>query len=217
MDISRVRINLVLGWMYLLNYFIKTERMFINMIEEEDASPTLRQVYDKNKATLGYIANYTRLFSHRPEVFIAWTNLIGAIREHVDLRRYELVTLAAAKALKSSYCSLAHGAILKEKFYSNEEMNAIAKDYHHASLTEAEIAMMDFAVKIVNDATAVTSEDVNDLRKFGFSDGEIFDIIAITTARCFFSKTLDALGAEPDAIYNQLGNDLRQALTVGRS
>jgi len=34
--------------------------------------------------------------------------------------------------------------------------------------------------------------------------------------RCFFSKTLDALGVQPDASYHELDAALRDALTVGR-
>ena len=34
--------------------------------------------------------------------------------------------------------------------------------------------------------------------------------------RCFFSKTLDALGVRPDASYSGLDPELREALVVGR-
>jgi hypothetical protein len=34
----------------------------------------------------------------------------------MDLRRYELATLAAAMRLRSSYCALAHGKELAERF-----------------------------------------------------------------------------------------------------
>jgi uncharacterized peroxidase-related enzyme len=190
---------------------------FIETIEEKNASPALQQLYEKNKATLGYIANYTRLFSHRPEVMVAWINLVGSIRDHVDQRRYELITLAAAKALKSSYCALAHGAILHQKFYSAEQLGAIVSDYHHASLSAAEITMMSFAEKIVREATCITGKDVDELRSHGFSDAEIFDITTIAAARCFFSKTLDALSADPDPIYHNLEDELKKSLTVGRS
>ena len=190
--------------------------MFIETIKEDKASPALQELYDKNKETLGYIANYTRLFSHRPEVLVAWVNLLKTIRQHTDMRRYELITLAAAKTLKSSYCSLAHGAVLKEKFYPGEDMIAISNDYHHASLSEAEIAMMDFAVKVVRDATAITSYDVQALRDNNFSEAEIFDITAIAAVRCFFSKTLDALAAEPDPIFHNLDDELKASLAVGR-
>ena len=39
---------------------------------------------------------------------------------------------------------------------------------------------------------------------------------AAGAARCFFSKLVDALGAEPDSSFHDLDPTLRQALTVGR-
>jgi hypothetical protein len=57
---------------------------------------------------------------------------------------------------------------------------------------------------------------VGELRELGLSDGEIFEIVAAAAARCFFSKTLDALGVQPDAGYAELEPELRGALVVGR-
>ena len=57
----------------------------------------------------GMTQNLERAFTERPEVFAAWQQLNGAIKAGMDLRRYELVTLAAARRLQSSYCCLAHG------------------------------------------------------------------------------------------------------------
>lgn len=60
--------------------------------------------------------NYERAFEPRPAVYEAWQQLNGAIKAQMDLRRYELATLAAAQRLRSSYCSLAHGTVLAERF-----------------------------------------------------------------------------------------------------
>ncbi len=104
-----------------------------------------------------------------------------------------------------------------KKFCSTEELTRIAQDYQLADLTPAEVAMMAFAEQIVQDATAVTQAHIDTLRQHGFTDTEIFDITTTAAARCFFSKTLDALGAEPDKAYLALDENLRQALTVGRA
>ena len=42
------------------------------------------------------------------------------------------------------------------------------------------------------------------------------DVVLAASARCFFSKTLDALGVLPDASYAALDPDVREALVVGR-
>ena len=42
------------------------------------------------------MTNYERAFADRPDVFAARGQLNGAIKAGMDLRRYELATLAAA-------------------------------------------------------------------------------------------------------------------------
>ena len=111
---------------------------------------------------------------------------------------------------------MAHGAVLRSKFYSPEQVEAIVKDYRNAGLEAGEVAMMAFAEKVSLHAYKVTPEDIDELRTHGFSDAEILDIVLATGARNFFSKVLDAVGAEPDEAYLKLEEGLRQTLTVGR-
>ena len=158
--------------------------------------------------------NYERAFARRPEVYAAWGQLNGAIKAGMDPRRYELATLAAARRLRSSYCCLAHGTILAERF--SEPVAKIAADHRAAGLDETDVAVMDLAEKVVDDATAIGDADLRPLRDLGLSEEEIMDVILAATARCFFSKTLDALGVQPDSTYQELDPGLRQALVVGR-
>jgi uncharacterized peroxidase-related enzyme len=190
---------------------------FINTISESEAIGEVKEMYESEKTTRGYLPNFAKLFSLRPKVMGAWRNLIRSIIENMDTRRYELVTLAAAGKLRSSYCMLAHGSVLKDKFFSPEQLNEIIKIPDSLLLTPVEKAIMRFAENIVVDATSITQKDVDVLRNLGLEDEEIFEIVTVTTARCFFSKTLDALGAEPDKIYLNLDEKLRNSLTVGRS
>ena len=190
---------------------------FIREIPLHEAAPDVRALYDRDRETLGYVANYTKVFAHRPEVYTAWTRLIGAIRSGMDKRRYELITLAAAAHLRSTYCMLAHGTILlRSNLVTPDGLEAIARDYRQAGLSPAEGAMMAFAEKVTLNAHAITAEDVATLRRREFSDTEIFDIAVTAAARCFFSKTLDAVGAVPDDTFRNLDERLRDALTVGR-
>ena len=78
------------------------------------------------------------------------------------------------------------------------------------------MAVMDLAAKVARDATSVTQADVDRLRDLGLSDADVLDVVLAATARCFFSKTLDALDAPADARYNALQPALREAVTVGR-
>ena len=158
--------------------------------------------------------NMERAFAARPEVFAAWQQLNGAIKAGMDLRRYELATLAAARRLRSSYCSLMHGRILRDQF--GAPVADIARDRRSAPLDAVDVAVMDLAERVVDDATSIGDADLRPLRELGLSETEIMDVVLAAAARCFFSKALDALGVLPDAGYRELEPELREALVVGR-
>jgi len=153
--------------------------------------------------------NFERAFSGHEDVYAAWVQLNTAIKSHMDLRRYELATLAAAQRLKSSYCSLAHGKVLVEKF--DEPVAQIVRD--RSGLSDIDRAVMDLAEQVVDDATNV---DTQPLRNLGLTDAEIMDVVLAASARCFFSKTLDGVGVLPDADYAQLPAELLDVLVVGK-
>ena len=189
---------------------------FLETVPEAQASGATADLYATDQATFGYLPNFTRAFSSRPAVYAAWRQLNGAIKSGMDLRRYELTTIAAARRLRSSYCMLAHGSVLLDEFLESDLLRAVAADHRTAGLSEADVAVMDFAEKVADDANSIQLTDIDDLRSVGLSDAEIFDVALAAAARCFFSKTLDAVGVEPDAKYSDLDPKLRDVLTVGR-
>jgi alkylhydroperoxidase family enzyme len=173
---------------------------FIEPVDDEEFAA-------QDRKALGYTPNYNRLFARRPGVYEAWKQLNGAIRSNMELRRYELATIAAAQQLRSSYCSLAHGKVLVEKFGVRPE----------DTLTDEEQAVQELARKVAADALSVTEADYGRLRAFGLGDDEIFDVVLAAAARSFFCKAIDGTGTQPDAEYRELLDaDLREALTVGR-
>lgn len=188
---------------------------FIDTIAPVDAQGSVREMYEQQQGKYGYVPNYAKVFSHRPEIMRLWADLQKGIRRNFDNRRFELVTVAAALAIRSSYCSLAHGQALTQ-FYSADQVREIVNESADGPLTDAERAMMSFASKIAREATRVTAGDVELLKEHGFSDAEIFDIAAAATARTFFAQLCEGLGATPDLTFLDLDEPLRESLTVGR-
>jgi uncharacterized peroxidase-related enzyme len=189
---------------------------FIDTVPEDQATGAVAAMYETDREVFGHLPNLTRGFSLRPDVYAAWRGLNGAVKSNMDLRRYELATVAAATRLRSSYCALAHGSILLDKFMGPEGVKAVVGDHDNAELDEVDTAIVELAEKVAVDATSVTQADVDGLRSLGLSDAEIADVVLAAAVRCFFSKALDGLGIEPDAKYGQLDRDIRDVLTVGR-
>jgi len=188
---------------------------FIETTPPNETTGVARAMLERQHDHYGYVPNYARVFSDRPDVMNLWADLLAGIRRHIEPRRFELVTFAAALELRNSYCALAHGKVLLDRFLSPEEMRALA-DGDASALSEAEAAMLDLARKVIADSSSVTREDVDRLRRAGLREGEIFDVVAAAAARAFFAKLCDALGAEPDSSFMKLDRGLRDRLTVGR-
>lgn len=190
---------------------------FHKTIAEGDAQGLVKDQYEAALKGNGYVPEYVKTFSLRPEVYEAWGKLIRAIRGNMRLRRYELVTFASALALECTYCLVAHAMVLRKNFFTAAEIAAIAQDYRNAGLAPDEVAVMTLAQKIIRKAHEVREEDFAELRGLGLSDEEILDVVLASTARSFFSKTLDATGAVPDEAYQDLGPELLALLSTGRS
>lgn len=186
---------------------------YIQTISDADAQGKLREIYDGDRKNYGYIPNHASLFSERPEVLEAWRAFQGSIRKHLRLRDYELVTMAAAQALHCRYCLLAHGAVLLKNGFTVDDLRAMLTDHHNAGLEPREVAMMDFAKKVAGgSAYQMTQADTDALKAHGFTDAQILDITMTATIRSYFSQTLEALGAQPDAAYDELAAQLGDLL-----
>jgi uncharacterized peroxidase-related enzyme len=189
---------------------------FIELLADDEASGEAAACLDTDRAASGYVPNYSRLVSARPAVYGAWKQLVTAVKGGMDERRYELATVAAARQLRSSYCMLAHGKVLADRFLPPETVAQLARDHHRADLDEVDVAVMDLAAKVAEDATSVTAADVERLRELGLTDDDVFHVVAAAAARSFFTKLTDSLGVAPDAAYGELDPSLRDSLVVGR-
>ena len=188
---------------------------FIETVGEDEAEGATAEWYAADLAEDGYVANSTKAFGHRPAVYAAWRQLGTSIGGAMDPRRYELATVAAARVLRSSYCSLAHGKVLAERFLGPERTIALATGAVEA-LDPPDAEIVRFATLVTREPASVTAQDVERLRALGLSDSEVLDVVLAVAARCFFSTVLEALGFQPDPVFRALDPELREALTVGR-
>jgi uncharacterized peroxidase-related enzyme len=189
---------------------------FIETIPPADADGDVRSMYERQQAAWGFVPNYAKVFCHRPEVMARWGRLLAEIKRPMDPRRFELVTFAAAHALRHTGCSLAHGKALAG-FVGEDAVRALARGKAAQPLTDAELAMAAFARKIALDAASITAADIDVLRSHGLTDAEIFDVVATAAGRAFFTKVLDALGVDAEASFSALSAALKETLVVGRA
>ena len=190
---------------------------FIDTVPLDTATGATAELYRQDLEAGGFVANHTRALSLRPDAVLAFRQLNRAIKKNMSPRRYELVTLAAARALRSSYCMITHGSALRRlEGWNADALAEVARAPEQAGLDAAELAVMAFAEKLSTDATSMTQDDVDGLRSLGLSDEEVLDVAMTASLRNFYSRLLDAVGAQADARYEALEPVVKDALVVGR-
>lgn len=81
----------------------------------------------------------------------------------------------------------------------SELVEAITYDYDKAPLSAQDRAMLDFAIRLTEDATQIRKADLDGLRSVGFDDVAILQITLIAAWFNYINRVADALGIGRDA------------------
>ena len=87
----------------------------MSYLREPAETHQVAALYAAEERGQGYVANFTKVFAHRPEVYAAWKTLSAAVQANMTLERYEVATIAAAQQRGSAYCGLAHARNLAQE------------------------------------------------------------------------------------------------------
>jgi uncharacterized peroxidase-related enzyme len=170
--------------------------MFVRTPPANEANSAL---YSRDVADDGYVANLTRLWAWRPDVFDGFFRLRNLLTEQaaLSLRERAILVCATAANVGDSYCALAWGAKLASETDPTTAAQVVQRK-EAKKLTARERALTIWAGKVALEPNAITATDVDLLRAAGLKDQEIFDVTVFVAFRLAFSTVNDALGARPD-------------------
>lgn len=131
----------------------------------------------------GFIPNVFLTLAHRPDEFRAFFAYHDALMEkpgNLTLAEREMIVVATSAANQCQYCVIAHGAILRIRAKNPLVADQVALNYRKADISARQKAMLDFALKVTNQAYAVSEDDLATLAEHGFDEEDMWDIAAIT-------------------------------------
>jgi uncharacterized peroxidase-related enzyme len=77
-------------------------------------------------------------------------------------------------------------------------VDQIAADYRQAPLGPADCAMLEYAEHLTRAPWSVGAEEIAELRRHGFDDRDIHDIVQIAAYFNYINRVADGLGVEPE-------------------
>jgi len=144
----------------------------------DDIRSRLLAVQEKS----GFIPNVFLTLAHRPDEFRAFFAYHDALMEKdggLTKAEREMIVVATSSANQCQYCVIAHGAILRIRAKNPLIADQIAVNYRKADITPRQRAMLDFAMKVSQQAYLISQADFAELAVHGFSDDDAWDIAAI--------------------------------------
>ena len=100
---------------------------------------------------------------------------------------------------------MAHGAALRVLSKNPYIADQISANYRHADLTPRQRAMLDFAVKITLSSAAIEGADLEELRRHGFGDSDIWDIGAIAAFFNLSNRMANLAAMRPNREFHTMG------------
>jgi uncharacterized peroxidase-related enzyme len=177
------------------------------VVEESDLEEPERKLWAKAVEKLGFVPNVFRAYSWRPERFRAWRAHFESVLAPTDglsAREREMIAVTVSMTNGCLYCLAAHGAGLRTASEDPVEADRITLDYRRVDLPARQRAMLDFAVRITKEPLHCEESDLDGLRKHGFSDEDVWDIIEVASMFNFTNRMALATGMLPNREYHGL-------------
>ena len=170
-----------------------------------DVDARIAEVAEKS----GFVPNVFSALAQRPELFRAFFEFHDLLMDKdtaaLSKADRELIVVATSAANSCTYCVIAHGAILRIRDKDPEIADLVAVDWRKAPLDDRRRALVDYAVRLARFPEDVGPTDAEALRAVGFSDDDIWDIVAIVGFFALSNRLAQAFDMRPNPEFFMMG------------
>jgi uncharacterized peroxidase-related enzyme len=163
--------------------------------------------FDKCQEKLGLVPNVLRAYAFDDVKLRAFTDMYNDLmlgQSDLSKLEREMIAVAVSAVNHCHYCLTAHGAVVRQLSGDPAFGDEIAQNYRAANLSDKQIAMLDFAVKLTEQPARIIEADRQQLRDAGFSDRAIWDIASVTAFFNMSNRVAAATDMRPNAEYHAM-------------
>lgn len=153
------------------------------LIDTATSTGKTKELLDGVIANLGRAPNMMRAMVNSPavlEIYLTVNTILARGMLSAELR--ELIAITVAQANQCEYCLSAHTAKGKKL---GLDTNTLVTAQRSRAVDPKTNAALNFARLLIENKGDVSDEEITAVRAVGYSDGEIAEIIAVTTFNIF--------------------------------
>lgn len=175
---------------------------WIAIVGEQEAEGELEEAYRLIAGRRGKVANIMKVHSLNPAAMRAHMDLYLTLlfgKSKLPRADRELVAVIVSTANDCRYCVQHHRAALDHYWKDPGRIERALRDYRTADLSDREISMLDYSLKLTRTPDSMRPEDLEALRRVGFEDEEILDLNLVVSYFNFVNRIALGLGVEDSA------------------
>lgn len=177
----------------------------------EDALPDdIREIYETNRAKIGFVPNVFRAYARRPEHFRAFMHYHDVLMKGpsgLSRAEREAIVVAVSSENRCQYCMTAHGAALRILGKDPMLAEQIANNWRTSSAPPRLMTILSFASRVNESGFAATDDEIDRLHAQGLSDDDIWDIAAIAAFFGFSNRMAGLMDMRPNDEFYSMGRE----------
>ena len=155
----------------------------LRAVDPREATGKAKELLERLQATLGMTPNFLRAMAQSPALLEAYRDFSTALgRGELPATLREQIALTVAEINGCAYCLALHTAVGKMVGLSEEDTLDSRRGVSPSSKIEA---ALQFSRKLVETRGRVTDEDVTRIRRAGYGEAEIAEMVANVVLNTF--------------------------------
>lgn len=177
--------------------------VLVNPVIPESDQELVSNIFGGVEEHLGFVPAGLRLYGISPPLLQSFVGTVGYFMGH---ERLSQKLLAFVRYLVSSdanchFCIDFNGAILMNQGVTAEELQAAKDNPDDAPLDAGEKTLLRIALSAIEDPEGVSAADINAARQQGYSDRDVFDVVAVAANNKAFTHVLRTFNVEDQGAF----------------
>jgi uncharacterized peroxidase-related enzyme len=174
----------------------------------QDLPEDIRNICEETKAKIGFIPNVFLAYAKRPDhfrQFMQYHDLLMKGPSGLSRAEREAIVVAVSSENDCLYCVVAHGAALRVLGKDAIVSDQIATNWRTADISPRLRAILEFASRVNEKGFVARNDEIEDMKKAGFTDEDLWDIAAIAAFFGFSNRMAGFMNMRPNLEFYDMG------------
>lgn len=172
---------------------------YLKVINENEASGELKKVYEQISSSRGKLSNIMKIHSLMPDTMIKHLELYLSImfsKTNLSREEKEILAVVVSKNNNCDYCVNHHAEALNHYWKNSERLKNFILTLDDPAFSEKFRLAVKHTSQLTTNPSAVKKEDIDELKKSGWTEEDILAINLIISYFNFVNRIALGLGVE---------------------